>query len=179
MQYKLVPLGNHNQAEHAIQTFKGHFILILAGINNKFPLSLHCYLLKLTKLALNLLCQSKVAPKISAYTHVHGPHDYMKKTFAPLGCAIQAHVELEDCCTWDTQSDVDFSLGTSMEHHWCFRVYIKKTKTTQISETVFFKHQYITNPTVSPESHVVAAAQQLTIALQGNIPTGNKTAEAL
>ncbi len=44
---------------------------------------------------------------------------------------------------------------------------------------VFFKHQYITNPTVLPESHVVAAAQQLTVALQGNITTGNKTAEAL
>ncbi len=66
-----------------------------------------------------------------------------------------------------------------MEHHWCFRVYITQTRATQISDTVFFKHQHITNPTVSPESHVVAAAQQLTIALQGNIPTGNKIAEAL
>jgi hypothetical protein len=43
----------------------------------------------------------------------------------------------------------------------------------------FFKHQYITNPAVSPESHVVAAAQQLATALKGNIPAGNKTAEAL
>jgi hypothetical protein len=66
-----------------------------------------------------------------------------------------------------------------MEHHRCFRVYITRSKATQISDTVFFKHQYITNPTVLPESHMVAAAQQLTIALQGNIPTGNKTAEAL
>ncbi len=42
MQYKLVPLGNHQhiQAERAIQTFKAHFILILAGIDDKFPLSL-------------------------------------------------------------------------------------------------------------------------------------------
>ncbi len=42
MQYKLVPLGNHqrNQAEWAIQTFKAHFILILAGVDDKFPLSL-------------------------------------------------------------------------------------------------------------------------------------------
>ncbi len=32
---------------------------------------------------------------------------------------------------------------------------------------------------VSPESHVVAAAQQLATALKGNIPAGNKTAEAL
>jgi hypothetical protein len=66
-----------------------------------------------------------------------------------------------------------------MEHHRCFRVYITRTRVTRISGIVFFKHQYIRNPTISPESHVVAVAQQLTIVLQGNIPTGNKTAEAL
>ena len=66
-----------------------------------------------------------------------------------------------------------------MEHHHCFRVYVTKTRATRISDTVHFKHQYITNLTVSPESHVVAAAQQLTTALQGNIPAGNETAEAL
>ncbi len=32
---------------------------------------------------------------------------------------------------------------------------------------------------VSPESHVVVAALQLATALKGNIPAGNKTAEAL
>jgi hypothetical protein len=44
---------------------------------------------------------------------------------------------------------------------------------------VFFKHQYNTNPTISPEAHVVAVAQQLATALKGNIPAGNETAEAL
>ncbi len=181
VQYKLVPLGNHqrNQAEHMIQTFKAHFISILADIDNKFPLSLWCHLLIPTELTLNLLRQSKVAPKISAYAHVHGPHNYMKKPFAPLGCAIQAHIKPEDCRTWDTQSDAGFSIGTSMEHHRCFRVYITRTRATRISDTIFFKHQYIMNPTISPESHVVVAVQQLTITLQGNIPDGNKTAEAL
>ena len=67
----------------------------------------------------------------------------------------------------------------SMENHRCFRVYVTKTRATRISDTVHFKHQYITNLTVSPESHVVAAAQQLATALQGNIPAGNETAEAL
>jgi hypothetical protein len=103
----------------------------------------------------------------------------MKKPFAPLGCAIEAHVKPDDRRTWDTRSDSGFSLGTSMEHHRCFRVYVTKTRATRISDTVHFKHQYITNPTVSPESHVVAAAQQLATALQGNIPAGNETAEAL
>ncbi len=75
--------------------------------------------------------------------------------------------------------DAGFSLGTSMQHHQCFWVYITKTGAMRISYTVFFKHQYITNAMVSPESYVVVAAQQLTTALKGNIPAGNETAEAL
>jgi hypothetical protein len=97
----------------------------------------------------------------------------MKKPFAHLGCKIKAHVKSDDRRTWDTRSDSDFSLGTSMEHHRFFRVYVTKTRATRISDTVHFKHQYITNPTVSPESHIVAAAQQLATALQGNTPAGN------
>ena len=80
IQFELVPPGNHrrNQAERAIQTFKAHFISILAGVDDKFPLSLWCHLLEPTELTLNLLHQSKVAPKTSAFAHVHGHHDYMK-----------------------------------------------------------------------------------------------------
>jgi hypothetical protein len=39
MTYELVPPEQHrrNQAERAIQTFKSHFISILAGVDNKFP----------------------------------------------------------------------------------------------------------------------------------------------
>jgi hypothetical protein len=181
MDYKLVPPGQHrlNQAERAIQTFKAHFISILAGIDNKFPLLLWCHLLKPTELTSNLLRQSRVAPKILAFVHVHGTHDYMQKLFAPIGCVVQTHVKPDNLLSWDTRSEPGFNLGTSMEHHQCFRVYVTRTRATRISNTVMFKHQYITSPTISSESHVVAAAQQLIAALQGNIPAGNKTAEAL
>jgi hypothetical protein len=54
-----------------------------------------------------------------------------------------------------------------------------RTRATRISNAIVFKHQYITSPTISPESHMVAAAQQLITALQGNIPAGNEPAEAL
>jgi hypothetical protein len=56
---------------------------------------------------------------------------------------------------------------------------VTRTRATRISDTVLFKHQYITSPRISSESHVVAAAQQLVTVLQGNIPAGNKTVEAL
>jgi hypothetical protein len=181
IKYELVPPGQHrhNQAERAIQTFKSLFISILAGVDNKFPLSLWCHLLEPAELTLNLLRQSRVAPNVSAFAHVHGNHDYMRKPFAPIGCAIQTHVKPDDRLSWDTRSEPGFNLGTSMEHRCCFRVYVTRTRALRISDTVFFKHQYITNPTLSPESNVVAAAQQLATALKGNIPAGNKTAEAL
>jgi hypothetical protein len=95
MDYKLVPPGQHryNQAEQAIQTFKVHFISILAGIDNKFPLLLWCHLLEPTELTLNLLCQSRVAPKILAFVHFHDTHNYMQKPFEPIGCAVQMHIK--------------------------------------------------------------------------------------
>ncbi len=129
MEYKLVPPGNHqrSQAKRAIQTFKGHFISILAGVNDRFPLSLWCYLLEPT---LNLLQQSNVAPKISAFAHVHGHHNYMKKPFAPLGCAIHSHVKPDNCRSWDARANASFNLGTSMEHNRCYRVYITKMQAT-------------------------------------------------
>jgi len=54
-----------------------------------------------------------------------------------------------------------------------------KNQSNESQRHGFFKHQYLTNPSVSPESLVVAAAKQLTTALKGNIPAGNETAEAL
>ncbi len=48
-------------------------------MDDKFSLSLWCMLPKQMELTVNLLRQSKVVPKISAFTHVHGQHDYTKK----------------------------------------------------------------------------------------------------
>ena len=50
---------------------------------------------------------------------------------------------------------------------------------TRVSDQVYFRHKYITMPTMSPESHVVEAAQRLTTALKGNIPADSDTAVGL
>jgi hypothetical protein len=80
MTHELVPPDNHqrNMAKRAIQTFKHHFVSILSGVNNIFLLSLWCHLVQPAEFNVNLLRQSNVAPKVSAYTHVHGQHDYMR-----------------------------------------------------------------------------------------------------
>jgi hypothetical protein len=78
MTHKLVPLDCHccNIAKRAIQTFKNHFVSILGGVDDRFPLSLWCHLVQQVKLTINLLQQSNVAPKVSAYAHGHRQHDH-------------------------------------------------------------------------------------------------------
>jgi hypothetical protein len=181
MTHELVRPDNHrrNIAERAIQTFENHFVSILSGVDNRFPLSLWCHLVKPTKLIVNLLQQSNVTPKVLAYAHVHGQHDYMKRPFAPLGCAVKAHIKPKNRRTWDTHAETGFNIGTAMEHHRCFHVYIVKTRATRVSDRVFFKHQYITNPQITPETLVIKAAAELTNVLKGTVSRDGKTAEAL
>jgi hypothetical protein len=69
----------------------------------------------------------------------------MKKPFAPLGCIIQAHVKPNNQ-NLVARADAGFNLGTSMEHHRCYLIYITKTQSTRVSDTVAFQHQYITKP---------------------------------
>ncbi len=82
----------------------------------------------------------------------------MRNPFAPLGCAVQAHVKPDVPQMWDTHSEAGFNIRISMEHHHCFNGYIVRTRATRISNMLFFKHQYITNPKVSPKTSVIQAA---------------------
>ncbi len=77
VEYELVPPNNHqrNQTERAIQTFKAHFIAIMCGIDDSFPMNLWYKLLPQAECILNLLCQSNTVPTISVYTHMYGAHD--------------------------------------------------------------------------------------------------------
>ena len=54
-----------------------------------------------------------------------------------------------------------------MEHYRCHKIYMKKTRSKRISDTVFFKHKYITQPTVTPADTIVKALDDLTHALKG------------
>ena len=56
-------------------------------------------------------------------------------------------------------------MGTSPEHYCSHIIHVKSTKADRIAETVFFKHKYLTNPTVTHTDKVVNAAKALCEAL--------------
>jgi hypothetical protein len=181
MNLELVLMDCHhcNIAKRAIQTFKNHCISFLSGVDDRFPLSLCCHLVQPAELTVNLLQQSNLAPKVSAYAHVHGQHNYMKCPFPHLGCAVMAHIKPKNRQSWDVHADTDFNIRMAMEHHQCFHIYIVKTRATRISDRVFFKHQYITNPQVTPKTLIIKVALDLTSALKGMVSRDGKMAEAL
>jgi hypothetical protein len=93
MEMEIVPPGCHrrNAAEVAIRNFKAHFLSVLAGVADDFPLMFWDRLLPQTEITLNLLRQSNATPTVSAHAHFSGPFDYNKMQLAPMGCAAQIH----------------------------------------------------------------------------------------
>ena len=165
---QLVPPDNHrrNLAERAIQTFKSHFKAVLAGVDDSFPMRLWDRLLPQAVLTLNLLRQSNAVPTISGWQYVHGHFDYNKMPLAPMGCAVQVHENSERWQSWAANSSDGWYLRTSPEHYRCHVIYCKNTRSERISDTVHFKHKYITEPTLTPEDTIVKALNDLTHALK-------------
>ena len=152
MQVELTPADMHrrNAAERAIQTFKGHFISVLAGVPDSFPINQWHELLPQTVLTLNLLRQSNAAPNILAWAYHHGSFDYNRMPIAPMGCEVQFHIKPARRKSFGEHSEDGFYLRTSEEHYRMHVIFVKKSKAKQLPDTVFFKHHYITQPTVTP-----------------------------
>jgi len=177
MTYQLVPPHDHrrNRAEKAIQIFKDHFVAILCGADKEFPLTLWDLLLPQAKATLNMLQPSRMTPTVSAYTYAWGQHDYNANPFAPLGCKVEAHLVPSIRETWAPHTASGFYVRNSPEHYRCHKVFINNTRHTRVCSTVFFKHKYLTMPTIMPANALIPAADNLTDAITGIVPPPNMT----
>ena len=87
VEYQLTPPHIHRQnaAERAILTFKNHFTAGLCSTDKAFPMNCWDLLLPQATMPLNLLRNSIVFPKLSAYAVLEGKHDYNSHLLAPPG----------------------------------------------------------------------------------------------
>ncbi len=149
MDFQLVPPHDHcrNLAKKAIQTFKDHFVAILCGADKSFPLHLWDRLLSQAEHTLNMLQPSRMTPTISVYAYLWKQHDYNANPFAPLGCKVKAHLVPTIRESWAPHTASRFYVGNAWNHYRCHEIYISNTRHTQVCNTVFFKHKYLTMPT--------------------------------
>jgi hypothetical protein len=83
--YQLAPPHIHrtNNNERAIQTFKDHFIAGLCSVDPTFPLKLWDKLLPQATITMNLLRQSRIIPRMSAYAQLNGHFDFNRTPLPP------------------------------------------------------------------------------------------------
>ena len=91
IKYECAPPFNHrtNKAERAIQTFKRHFISILAGTHPSFPINFWHELIPQAEITLNMMRSYADQPAISAYHGIHRqPFDFASHPLAPCGTLV-------------------------------------------------------------------------------------------
>lgn len=170
IKFQLVPPGVHrrNAVERAIATFKDHFIAGLATTHKLWPIHLWCRLIPQAILTLNMLRASRLNPKLSADTHLNGIFDFNKTPMAPPGTRIIAHDKPNTRPSWAPHGSHGWYLGPAMNHYRCYRVFIEKTASERISDTVQFFSETITTPTLTHQTAILQAAKQLTATLAHN-----------
>jgi hypothetical protein len=181
MTYQLVPPHDHhrNIAKKRIQTFKAHFISILCGVDKSFPLHLWCQLLPQAQHTLNLLRPAHMCPTVSAYVYLWDPHDYNTHPFAPLGCKVEAYLYPGIRETWAPHTASRYYIGNFHEHYWCHKIYIPDTRSNRVRNAVFFKHKYLTMPTITSDVALILATDKLVDAIAGVVPKNSITKDAI
>ena len=128
---------------------------------------------------LNMLRPSRKAPKVSAYAVLNGEHDYNAQPFAPLGCKVEMYVMPSIRETWAPKTLSGYCIGCSKEHYRNHKVWINETKSIRVGETVFFKHKYLTQPSLTQSDALIKAAEDLSQALQNKLPDQELTCTTL
>ena len=108
---------------------------------------------------------------MSAYAHVYqGQHDYNKHPFVPIGMELLVHIKPHKQQTNAQHCKKGYVIGMSFQHYQCQKVWMKDTHATQVSGAVWFKHKYLTNPSITPEDQIEAAIGGLAKTLTTGVP---------
>jgi hypothetical protein len=151
------------QQEHAISTFKDHFIASLCSTDPLYPLNLWDKLIPQSNITLNLLHCLHINPQLLAYAQVFGAFDFNKTPLAPPRTCVLVHEKPDIWQSWDPQVLDTWYLGPAMHHIW-------NTKSKCVADTLAWFPTRVKMPTISSLDLALAAACDLLAALQNPSP---------
>ena len=163
VEFQLVPPHIHrrNAAEHAIQSFKHHFLAILATCDPRFPISEWDRLLDQAETTLNLLRNSRINPKLSSFAYLFGNFDFNATPIAPPGTKIQVQIKSGVRGSWSFHSEDGWYVGRSPHHYRCVTCYIPSTHRERIADTVTFFPTVIPFPKVKLDDFLRQATSDI------------------
>jgi hypothetical protein len=115
----------------------------LCSTDKDFPIHLWDRFLPQAILTLNMLCTSRINPKISAATNLDGKYKYNRAPMAPPYPRIIAHETPNHRGTWTPHGQDGWYIGSALEHYRCYTFYINKTRSKRVVDTLdFFSRNY-------------------------------------
>ena len=162
--YQLVTAYDHRQnlAERAIQTFKNHFISVLHGTDSAFPAHLWCRLLPQVNIQINLLRQSRINPRRSAYAELQGHFDFNSTPLAILGSvAVIFETVQQRTTSYADHGKRGWYIGPSMLKYRNYSVYVTGTKGERDSNRVDFFPPKCRLPNSNDATRLAAALEDL------------------
>ena len=100
-------------------------------------------------------------PKLSAYMQLWGNFDFNKTPLAPAGCKTITHERANERGTWAKHGERGYFVSPTMYHYRNYRLYIPKTHSECVSNSVQFfpKHPI---PKISSTDRIVETVKTLT-----------------
>ena len=165
---ELVPPGRHrtNYAERNIQTWKNHFISILAGVDPNCPTYLWDFYIEQAELTLNLMRPSPSHPMLSAWEGLCGKFDINSTPLAPLGTKVVIHEPSSDRASWAQHGEIGFYVGRALLHYRCFSIWVVRTRMVRISDTIAWHPIRITLPGNASITELTAAVEEMSALLK-------------
>ena len=107
--------------------FQRKFLSVLAGVDHDFTKFMWDNLLVQTELTLNLLLQSTLNPRISAWGYFNVIFDYAANPLDTIGCKIIIHTTSNNSKSWDQQGRKGFIVGPALHQYRCIQAIDRKT----------------------------------------------------
>jgi len=98
------------------------------------------------------------------------PFDFNKTSLGPVGCRVLIHAKPATRRSWDFRAKNGFYIGPAMDSYRCFKLVNADTKSQVISDTVEFRHSYLSVPAPTTEDKIIHGFQVVADALTGAPP---------
>ena len=112
-----------NIAERAISTSKDHFIAGICAMDPYLPIQNWYQILRKVEITPNLLCLSRLNPRISTYVQLNGEFYFKHTATAPPGIRNLVQDKAHNRGTWYSHGHNDWYVRPAMLHCRCITSY--------------------------------------------------------
>ena len=141
-------------------------------MDKNFPL--HCVwhkLLPQAEMTLNMLCGSRLHPRLSAHAQMHILFDFNRTPFASSGICVLVHIKPSEQTTWSPHATDGWYTGPAWESNRCYKVWMWDTRAVRICDTLVWFPTNVRMPLASSNDLIIAGIQDIVHALQN--PSAN------